>query len=158
MRPIDRIDAEILRHLQNNARMSLKELAATVGLAPSTTHTRLERLSRERILRGAHADVDPVAVGIGIEAMIAIRLTKHARETVEAFRAYALDLSQVLAVYHMAGENDFLVHVAARDARHLRDLAMSSFTTRPEVAHMQTMLIFEHSESHRLPVYLEFEE
>lgn len=158
MRPIDRIDAQILQLLQNNARMSNKELAAQVGIAQSTCLERVRRLLDEKILRGFHADVAPDALGIGIEAMIAIRLSKHDAEVVEAFQAYALELDEVLAVFHMAGENDFLVHVAVHDAAALRDLAMTAFTTRSEVAHMQTMLIFRHLSSRGLPVYCQFEE
>lgn len=158
MRPIDRIDARILELLQNNARMSNKELAAQVGIAPSTCLERVRRLVEERILLGFHAEVAPSALGIGIEAMIAVRLSRHERGVVEAFQAYSLGLREVLAVYHMAGENDFLVQVAVRDAAHLREVAMTAFTTRPEVAHMQTMLIFQHQASRSLPVYCEFEE
>ena len=158
MRPIDRIDARILQLLQNNARMSNKELAAKAGIAQSTCLERVRRLLDEKILRGFHADVAPEALGIGIEAMIAIRLSKHDAEVVEAFQSYALRLDEVLAVFHRAGENDFLVHVAVHDAATLRDLAMTAFTTRPEVAHMQTMLIFSHQSSRELPVFCAFEE
>lgn len=158
MRPIDRIDAEILTRLQKNARMSNKELAAHVGIAQSTCLERVRRLLDEGVLRGFHAEVAPEALGIGIEAMIAVRLSKHERQVVEAFQIYALGLPSVLAVFHMAGENDFLVHVAAHDAAALREMAMTAFTTRPEVAHLQTMLIFQHQSSRRLPVYCQFED
>ena len=158
MRPIDRIDALILELLQNNARMSNKELAAQVGLAQSTCLERVRRLADEGILRGFHAEVAPEALGIGIEAMIAIRLSKHERTVVESFQAYTLGLREVLSVFHMAGENDFLVHVAVHDAAHLRELAMTAFTTRPEVAHLQTMLIFQHQRSRSLPVFCRFDE
>ena len=54
-------------------------------------------------------------------------------------------------MYHVTGANDFLVHVVVRDAEHLRELAVSGFTTLPEVAHIETSLIFEHAEATALP-------
>ena len=158
MRPLDRIDFEILDSLQNNARLSNKELAARVGIAPSTCLERVRRLIEEKVLLGFHARVAPRAMGIGIEAMISVRLTKHSRELVEDFAEWAIALPFVREIYHMAGANDYLIHVVARDAGHLRDLAMSSFTTRPEVEHLETALIFSHEESRALPVFAAPEE
>ena len=141
---LDRIDREILAALANNARLSNKELAATIRLAPSSALERFRRLVREGWLRGFHADVDPRAFGLTLEAMIAVRLKQHARDQYEAFRAYVQTLPEVVAAYHMAGANDFLVHVRVRDADHLRDFAIDAFTTRPEVGHLETALVFEH--------------
>jgi hypothetical protein len=53
----------------------------------------------------------------------------------------------------MGGENDFLVHVAVRDANHLRDLALDAFTTREEVSHIQTSLVYEHLRAQVWPNY-----
>lgn len=155
---LDRIDLAILTELQNNARLPNKELAARVSLAPSSCLERVRRLWQRGILRGFHAEVAHEALGIGLEALIAVRLGRHSKELVEAFRQHALGLPEVLAVTHLAGQDDFLVHVAARDAEHLRELAMSAFTTRDEVAHIETHLIFEHRRSATLPVLVEPEE
>jgi len=144
MRPLDRIDRALVGALAKNARLSNKELAARVGLAPSSCLERVRRLVREGAIRGFVADVDPAALGFSMEAMIAVRLRQHSREQYEAFRQHALTLPEVVAVYHMAGENDFLVHVLARDAQHLRDLAIDRFITREEVGHIETWLVFEH--------------
>lgn len=143
-RPLDRIDRALLGALAKNARASNKELAAMVGLAPSSCLERVRRLVREGVIRGFAADIDPVALGYELEAMMAIRLRQHTREQFEAFRRYSLTLPEVVAVYHMAGENDFLLHVLAHDAQHLRDLAIDRFISREEVGHIETWLVFEH--------------
>jgi hypothetical protein len=57
----------------------------------------------------------------------------------------------------MAGVNDFLLHVAVRDSNHLLDLNLNHFSTRPEVAHVETSLIFEYHRSPVLPSYLDHE-
>jgi DNA-binding Lrp family transcriptional regulator len=152
MTDLDRTDCEIIRLLRKDARLSNKALAAEIGLAPSTCLLRVRRLIREGVLRGFHADVDPASVGASLQAMIAIRLARHSRAEVEAFRAHALAQPEVAQLFHVAGVNDFMAHVWVRDAAHLRDLAMTAFTARPEVAHIETGLIFEHALGADLPV------
>ena len=71
---LDETDFEILRQLQNNARLSNKALAERVGLAPSTTIVRTRQLERAGIIRGYRAAIDPGALGVGLQALIAVRL------------------------------------------------------------------------------------
>ena len=154
MKPLDRTDYQIVRLLRNNARLSNKELAAKVGLAPSTCLVRTRLLQQTGVITGFRAEVDAAALGVGLQAMIAVRLKRHYKPDVEAFRQHALDLPEVVRLYHVAGPIDFLAHVWARDPEHLRDLAMTAFTAREEVSHIETELIFEHVASDELPPFL----
>ncbi len=149
---LDRIDLEILGLLQKNARMTNKEMAQRVGIAPSTCLERVRRLVDSGVIRGFHADVDPAALGLGLQAIIAVRLRQHLRHLVDSFQRHLMELAEVRGVYHITGSDDYLVHVAVRDSDHLRDLALDSFTTRPEVDHIQTRLIFEFTPMWRFPV------
>lgn len=142
---LDRTDFGIVALLQNDARLSNKELAARVGLAPSSCLERVRRLTEAGVLRAFHAEVEPRALGIALQALVFVRLKQHSRKTVREFRQHTLALAESIAVYHVAGQHDFLVHVGVRDADHLRDLALDAFTTRPEVAQIETHLIFEHT-------------
>jgi len=148
---LDRTDFGILAELQKDARLSNKELAARAGLAPSSCLERVKRLRAAGVLRGTHAVVDPSVFGVGLEAMIGIRIAHHSRELIDVFQREVTALPEVVAFYHLAGANDFLVHVAVRDAEHLRSLALDAFTTRPEVVHMETALVFGHEYKWELP-------
>lgn len=96
------------------------------------------------MLVGYHADVAPEALGVGLRAMVAIRLSRHAADEVDRFKEHALAMPEVIGLWHVTGANDFLVQVVVRDAQHLRNLAVSGFTTLAEVAHIETSLVFEH--------------
>lgn len=150
---LDKTDCDIIRHLQKNARLSNKELAAAIGLSPSSCLERVRRLQDHEIFEGFHAQLNPKSVGIGMQAMIAVRLTHHSYETVETFRRYILENPAVIGAFHVTGANDFLVHVAVTDADHLRSLLLSAFSTRPEVTHIETSIIFDYTQSHEMPVY-----
>lgn len=140
----DRTDRLILAHLQHDARISNKDLAAKVGLAPSSCLARVRRLEQAGALLGYHAEVDPRVHGVTLEALVAVRLEKHARAAIAQFERHVMTLSEVRGFYHLTGANDYLVHVAVRDAEHLREFVLTAFSTRPEVAHLETSLIFSH--------------
>jgi DNA-binding Lrp family transcriptional regulator len=151
---LDRIDCSIVALLQKNARLSNKEIAAAVGLAPSSSWERVKRLSDLGVFTGFHARVHPKALGIGLQAMVAVRLGRHSHDLVARFREQVLKLPEVIAMYHLAGRDDFLIHVVVRDSDHLREFALSRLTTRPEVAHLETHLVFEFTRKAELPNYL----
>jgi DNA-binding Lrp family transcriptional regulator len=152
---MDRIDYEIVRLLRNNARLSNKELAEKVGLAPSSCLVRVRQLRQSGVLTGFVAEVNPAALGVGLQALISVKLKRHYKPDVEAFRQYALALPEVVRFYHVAGPIDFLLHVWTRDSSHLRDFAMTAITAREEVSHIETELIFEHVNNNELPGFLQ---
>jgi DNA-binding Lrp family transcriptional regulator len=152
---LDRTDFGILRLLQNNASLSNKQIAAAVGLAPSSAHERLKRLRDERVLRGTHADVDPKAMGIGLEALFLIELAKHERGRVDRFMTEVVEIPEVRSAFLITGRYDFVVHVVARDMQHLKDLALDSFTNRPGVTRIETSIIYEARVRHELPQFQE---
>ncbi|HEX7048462.1 MAG TPA: Lrp/AsnC family transcriptional regulator [Gammaproteobacteria bacterium] len=149
----DETDLAILRLLRNDARISNKSLAAKTGIAPSTCLARVRRLERKGVIAGYHAELNPAAVGVRIQAMIGVRMVRHVRADVEAFRAHAMAQKETVAIYNVAGADDFLVHVAARDTEHLHQMVLFIFTERPEVAHVETRLIFEQARTEGFPLY-----
>jgi DNA-binding Lrp family transcriptional regulator len=151
---LDRIDYEILGILQNNARLSNKELAAAIGLAPSSCLERVRALSRDGVLKGHHAEVAASAFGIGVEALLAVRLVRHSRTHFRTLYSHLLSLPEVLVIFHVSGVNDLQVHVAVRDVQHLRDLIVESVASREEVQHCETAVIFDLHRKHGLPCYL----
>ena len=150
---MDRIDFEIIRHLQNNGRISNKSLAAKVNLAPSSCFERVKQLYAAGIIEGVHADVKPKAMGIELEAMYFVGLNNHSRGLVENFQQEIEQMPEVRSVYLVSGQFDFLIHVAVKDTEHLRNLALDYFTVRPEVTRIETVLIFDHQRNFELPNY-----
>ena len=149
---LDRIDFAILAHLQENARLANKDLAALVGVAPSTCLERVRRLVRAGAIRGYRTDVAAEVLGIGVQAMIAVRLVQHAKVSFQELESELLAMREVVSVYLLTGAQDLLVHVAVRDVAHLRDV-LQSFTDRGDVAHVETSLVFEFARAKTLPNY-----
>ncbi|WP_234325857.1 Lrp/AsnC family transcriptional regulator [Streptomyces sp. NRRL S-495] len=140
---VDDIDRAILRVLAENARTPNNALAEAVGIAPSTCLARVRTLRERGIIRAFRTEIDPAAIGLPLQAMISVRLRAHTREQNESFRGTAPDLPGVLAVFHMAGSDDYLLHVGVAGPEELRDFVVDHLTTHPAVAQTRTNLIFE---------------
>ena len=148
---LDRIDFGILRLLQNDGGLSNKQIAAAIGLAPSSAHERLKRLRESGVLRGSHAVVAPKAMGVGLEALLFIEFAKHDRGGVDHFMTEVVAIPEVRCAFLVTGRYDVVVHIVARDMQHLKDLALDSFTNRPDVMRIETSIIFEARARHELP-------
>ena len=141
---LDDVDRAILRELERDGRQSNKDLASRVGIAPSTCHARVRALRESGVLRGFTAQVDPQALGRGLQAIIAVRLQAAARARLGRFARALAERPEVQDVYLLGGSDDVLVHVAVTDSQALRSFVVEHLSTRQEVAHTQTSLVFEH--------------
>jgi DNA-binding Lrp family transcriptional regulator len=146
VRPIelDDTDRRILTALHVDARMSNSALAELVGIAPSTCHGRVRRLQDLGVIRGFYADIDPAAIGLSLQAMISVSLQANARGKIGTFIEQIRRRPQVMDVYFLAGADDFILHVAARDTDDLRSFVVENLNADADVAATQTSLIFEH--------------
>ncbi|HRP77479.1 MAG TPA: Lrp/AsnC family transcriptional regulator [Aquamicrobium sp.] len=104
------------------------------------------------MLLGTHVEVDPKALGVGLEALFMIELAKHERGMVDRFMDDIVDVPEVRAAFLVSGRYDLVVHVVVRDTGHLKDLAFDRFTNRPGVTRIETSLIFDARRRHELPV------
>ncbi|WP_082538166.1 Lrp/AsnC family transcriptional regulator [Angustibacter sp. Root456] len=141
---LDPVDLAILRELQADGRTSNAQLASRAGVAPSTALARTRALRERGVVRGVHADIDPARVGRPLQVLIAVRLHGHTHAHVDAFRALAPTLPGVVQVFHVAGQDDYLIHVAATSADAVRALILDRITSHPAVRATQTHLVFEH--------------
>src|SRR5215470_10589076 len=141
---LDAVDRRILSLLHGDARITNNALAESVGIAPSTCHGRVRRLVDIGVIRGFYTDIDPVAVGMPLQAMISVNLQSNARGKIRSFIHQIRSKRQVMDVYFLAGADDFILHVAARDTEDLRSFVVENLNADADVAGTQTSLIFEH--------------
>ncbi|RDI68865.1 Lrp/AsnC family transcriptional regulator [Nocardia pseudobrasiliensis] len=141
---LDEIDHILLDELARDGRMTNNALAAVAGIAPSTCLGRVRTLVERGVIRGFHADIDPVALGRSLQAMISVRVHANARPQLAEFGEQLATIDGVLNVYFIAGADDYLVHVATADTEELRLFVLEHLSAHPAVARTETILIFEH--------------
>lgn len=147
LRELDGIDRAIVRLLSKDGRMPNNAIAEEVGIAPSTCLGRIRALQDRGIIRGFHADVDPGAIGLGVQVLIAVRLKASTRSHVGSFAKEIAKLPGVMNVFFLGGADDFMLHIAAPNTDGVRDFVAEHLSRRDDVANTVTNLIFEHVQS-----------
>jgi DNA-binding Lrp family transcriptional regulator len=113
---LDRLDREILFHLEHEGRLSNVELADRVGLTPPPCLRRVKRLEAAGYITGYRAVLNPELTGRGFEVMVAVDINATDRRTTDGFEAAIVAFDEVVAVRRLFGQPDYLVQVAVADA------------------------------------------
>lgn len=141
---MDEVDSAIIRELQLDARQPNQDIARKVGIAPSTCLERTRLLRQRGVIRGYHADIDLAALNRGIQALVAAQIRPLSRTVIEAFQHSVAALPEVIAVFTLAGSDDFIIHVAAQDIDHLHGFLIDRLTSRREIVGFRTSIVYTH--------------
>ncbi len=147
---LDDTDRAILDILQANARTPFSEIARQIDMSSATVHDRVNRMEAAGVIEGYHAQVDPKAVGMGISAIVGLRVEQgREQDTLERLT----DIEGVQQVHLTTGEWDVMMRVYAEDADALRALMFDQIAQMDGFARSQTMVILGTTyENHELPV------
>ena len=115
----DAIDFAILAELQADARLPFAELGRRVSLSTPAAIERVRKLEDAGAIRGYHAQVDPVIVGLPLRAFIKVTI---AGDKLERFAAVARRVPEVRECHRVTGAESFIVQVAVRDVAHLEQV------------------------------------
>lgn len=141
---MDAIDWAIVRILQDDARITNRELAARVHVSTSTSSERTRALYEASVISGYHASIALNALGRHVQALTAVTIRPPTRQLIEGFRNWAADLPEVMSVYVVSGASDFLLHLGVPDTDALYAFVIDQLTQRPEVADVNTSIVYEH--------------
>src|SRR5450631_159560 len=111
----DRFDARILAALQRDGRLSVVELAESIGLSPTPCARRIKALESSGAIEGYAAILNPARIGLEVLAIVQVKLTEHTDETVARFEREIALLDEVTNCYAMTGTYDFILHVYGKD-------------------------------------------
>ncbi|MEU6859265.1 Lrp/AsnC family transcriptional regulator [Glycomyces sp. NPDC046736] len=140
---LDGTDLAILAALVEDGRMTNAALAARAGVAESTCAYRVRALRESGIVERIGARLNTEALGRPLHAIIKVRLGSHSREYVHNLYDRLMNVPGALTVFHVAGDDDFLMHVAVANPQDLRDLILEHVTVHPMVRQTETQLVFE---------------
>jgi DNA-binding Lrp family transcriptional regulator len=141
---MDATDWDIIRILQDDARVTNRELAAQVHVSTSTSSERTRALHASGVISGYHASIALDALGRHVQALIAVTVRPPTREHIEGFRNWAAELPEIMGVFVVSGASDFLLHVGVPDTDALYAFVIDRLTERPEVADVNTSVVYEH--------------
>jgi DNA-binding Lrp family transcriptional regulator len=138
---MDDIDRKILAELQDNARLTVTELAERVRLSLSPCHRRLRALESAGAISGYRATLDAKVFGLNFEALVFVTMGVGTSETVHAFEAAVEQVPNVLRAQRLFGEPDYLLQVIARDLPAFQQLYDERLATLPGVQRLTSTLV-----------------
>ncbi|KCZ52378.1 Lrp/AsnC family transcriptional regulator [Hyphomonas pacifica] len=153
---MDRIDAKIVRALQEDGRLTNQDLAEKVGLSPSPCLRRVRNLEADGVIQGYSALVDQKACGYPITCFMRIRLSVHSEEAVQRFEAKIMETEAVLDCYLMTGGADYQLRIVAESLDAYEQLVRHTIQRLPGIASIETSFAYGVVKKSRvLPVKLE---
>jgi len=139
---MDKLDQEILKALQRDARVKNADLARDLGVAPSTMLERVRRLEDRGYFNGFKAVINPEKLGLSVQAMISVSLGQHSTKTIRPFEDAVKAIPNILVCYHVTGRFDYVLHVVAKNLKQLGILVKERIASMPGVGKTETFLVF----------------
>ena len=140
---LDDIDREILGYLARDARISWQHLGPKVGLSPNATAERVKRLTRRGVIRRFTVQLDPVALGRNLEALVFVKMVPDSPR--EPFERFVAEHEAVDDAVHLTGMHDYVLTVHCRHAGELDDL-LGHMKRELKVAASETRVILRRVE------------
>ena len=122
---LDNVDLQILRTLQENARLTTKELAARVHLSTTPVFERMKRLEREGFIKQYVAVLDAEKLGRGFTVFCSVKLKQMNRAVARDFISVIKDIPQVAECYNISGEYDYLLKIQAPDMKYYNEFIIN---------------------------------
>jgi len=150
---LSRIDRNLLRLLQKDARISFAELARQVGLTTTPCKERVKRLEREGYIRGYHAELDPAKLGRGLVVFVQITLQRTAGDAFSEFTEAIRDVPEVEECHLVAGNFDYLIKARVKDMSEYREFLGGSLMQLPGVQESTSYPVMEVVEERKISKY-----
>lgn len=150
---LDETDRKILRILQRNSDLTVKELAAKLHLSTSPTFERQKRLERDGYIERYMAVVNPRKVGNGIMVLCNIRLKQHSQELIQEFMDVVQNLEEITECYNTSGDYDFLIKVYAHDMKSYQQFMLNTLGTIDCIGSLHSIFVIDETKNtHGVPI------
>ena len=114
-RTMDEVDRKLLIILQEDVTLSIAQMAERVGLSPTPCWKRIQKLEAKGVITRRVAVIDPERVGVGLSVLVSVEAGEHTPEWLERFSAGVAAMPEVMEVYRMAGDVDYMLRVVVPD-------------------------------------------
>jgi len=138
---LDKFDLAILAMLQQDARASLQEISARVGLSTTPCWNRIKRMESDGVIQGYTVRLDPAAIGFTETVIVQVTLESHSDETLYAFGKALEDIPEVLEAYLVSGDYDYYIRIAVRDTRDYERLLRERLYRIPGIRHSKSSFV-----------------
>jgi len=149
---MDRLDRKILSVLQRDARASLQDIGAAVGLSPSPCWTRIKKMEEAGVIQGYTVRLDPLALGLGDTVLVMVTLDSHSDNTLEKFGELLATIPEVVEAHLVSGDYDYLLRVVVKDTRDYERLLREKLYKIRGIRHSRSSFVLRTLKKADLPL------
>ena len=143
MEILDKTDLQILRVLQNNSRLTTKELAAKVNLSPTPVFERVKRLEANGYIKKYVAVLDPAKLNRGFVVFCSVKLRRLNRDIAAEFTRIVREIPEVTECYNISGDYDFLLKIHAPDMKYYQEFIINVLGTIDSLGSLESMFVMD---------------
>ena len=140
---IDKVDLQILRTLQGNARLTLKELAAQVSLSSTPVFERLKRLENEGYIKKYIAILDAEKLNQGFVVFCNVKLSRINQEIATEFTRIIQDIPEVTECYNISGSFDYLLKIHAPNMKYYQEFILNVLGTIESLGSIESTFVMD---------------
>ena len=149
---LDETDILILRELQDDGHLTIKELSQRVHLSVSPVYERVRRLEREGFIKRYVAVLDPEKLGCGFLAFCYLKMKQHSHENAVQIMERVQNIPEIAECYNISGDFDFLLKIYVRNMKQYQEFVMRILGDIPAIGSLNSSFVLgEVKNSHRLP-------
>ncbi len=138
---LDKIDLKIIRLLQKDAKMKIKEVASELNMTNTPIFDRIKKLEKWGVITGYSALIDKNKVGLHLVAFCSITLDKHNEANIKQFEKEVRNLKEVVECYHIAGIVDYLLKVVAKDMAEYQSFIAKKLAALDNIGRVQSSFV-----------------
>lgn len=140
---IDATDLAILRALQQDARLTVKEVAARVNLSTTPVFERIKRLEQRGYIKGYVAVVDAEKLGRGFSVFCSIKMSRISSDIAQQFAETVRDIPEVTECYNISGGYDYLLKIQVGDMKRYRELVLGVIGQIEHLASLESTFVMD---------------
>jgi Lrp/AsnC family transcriptional regulator, leucine-responsive regulatory protein len=141
MENLDATDIQILKRLQADSNINIKELASELFLTATPVYERIKRLEREGYIMKYVALLDKKKLNLGMTVFCNVRLKEHAKNVGANFVKDIVALPEIIECYNIAGDYDFMLKILVEDMASYQDFVMNKLSTIENIGNTQTIFV-----------------
>jgi len=138
---LDEKDLAILRLLQDNARITVKEIADQIHLSTTPVHERIKRLEANGVIKQYATLIDGTKVKKGLMVICYVSLKEHNKNAGTKFIKSILEMPEVIECYSISGEFDFMLKVVGENMERYYDFHVNKLSQADNVGHIQSVFV-----------------
>ena len=143
MDSLDKTDLQILRIVQDNSRLTTKELAARVSLSSTPVFERLKRLESNGYIKKYIAVLDAEKLNQGFVVFCSVRLTRLNKDIASAFTRIIQDIPEVTECYNISGDYDYLLKIHAPNMKHYQEFILNVLGTIDSLGSLRSTFVMD---------------